>query len=633
MAEIEELDVNVRAYRPKATKFLDVYKNDALMKLFFGFITKGYFVIGLFLILTTSDYETYKVGLFMLFTSLIVTPSIYLVIVNSKEKFNYESIEENTPKNEYMLLLGHQVKSHLGNAIKSLVNWNLLGVPLLYHAESVKRQMGVIGLPGSGKTVQLRGILEGQLILGGGALVIDAKGTLDEIKRFFALVYKWGRERDLFIWNFTNQDNTHTLNILNHGSALMILEILVGLINASEDKWKNVDKSFIRAVLKIATYKRDVEEEVLYIKKLQSYLTLTSLLRTAWAYRKKVKEDSRIEDFVQYLTTKIEIDYKEFISVPDSDTKFYEQCEKNALNADLQGVYEVGLACGNWEDILTTLGSDYGKIFNTAEPDCDLFEAVQNNKIILVSLPTMESDETSQMIGKLLLGIIKSVALQKIKNSFEPKIPFLLLLDEYGSIGVKGFGKFISKSRSIGLNVFLYFQTIAQLDELDEGKKIEKQAILDNISSWCMLKNQDDELAEKLSKRLPKVKIFEKGYKEKKEGIFFDDTKGGTYSGEIDYQIKEEDALKTEYMAKLNDGEMYLVRGDEHFKAVSVAPEDMKLTYEAKNPDSILPLNKVYPVKKLYKDFGGEIRSKVFANNLVYKQPYHERNKDEERAM
>lgn len=619
------IEVEERIYRPKKAKFKTVYKKDSVMKLAFDIFTKVFTVIGALILLTTNDYDTYKVGIFFLFTGLLVSTVVYVNLINSEPKFKSDALVPNEKGKHYMLNYGVEVIEHLGDAVKSLVPENLTGRVLLIHAEMVKRMGAVIGKPGSGKTVQLKGLFEGQLRLGGGAFILDAKGTLDEIKRFFGIIFKYGREKDTFHLNFSDMNNTHTINVLGNGGALMLKEILMTLSSASEDKWRQVDESFITAILKFLTYKRDNEGEVLYLKKLSTYLTLTRLLREAWKYRKKVAEDTRIEDFVRYLTTKIEIDYEEFVTAKDDDKKFYEKCEENSQNSDLQGVYEAGLGAGNWEAVLTTLGSDYGKIFNTQYPDVDLFEAVQNNKIILVSLPTMESEETSQKLGKLILGIIKSVADQKIKNSFEPEIPFLFLLDEFGSVVIKGFGRFMSKARSLGMSIILYFQSIAQLDVVDDGKGLEKKEILDMCNFYACLKNTDDELAEKLSKVIPKKVILDMTYKEKKEGIPLGQS--SNLSKEYDYQIKEEDALKAEYMAKLNNGEMYFVSGAEMYKSVSTAPSDFNLSYKAKQIDAKIPLLKVYPKAKLVEDFSGEIKTKIFKSNLVYNIPFQKDKK------
>lgn len=127
--------------------------------------------------------------------------------------------------------------------------------------------------------------------------------------------------------------------------------------------------------------------------------------------------------------------------------------------------------------MLTNLSSDYGRIFNAPNPDISLWEATQRNKIIFVTLPTMDSDTTPKELGRLLLGLIKGVAAQKAKFAKEPKIPFTCFLDELGSYVIEGFGRLESKSRSLGISIFPFFQSPAQIDVVAKNDYERKEII------------------------------------------------------------------------------------------------------------------------------------------------------------
>jgi len=603
-----------RIYKTKKADLHTVYYKDVIMRYFLKVLTVGFVIVGSVILLFTQSYETYKLGLFLIYSSLINTIGLFISMYIGKTKFISDSLVDNEKKYFFMFNQGLEVKRHLGDALKSLKEPdNLTGRVLLRSAQKVKRMAIVVGKAGSGKTVLLRGILEEILKVGAGAFIIDAKGTVDEIKRFIAMIYKYGREKDLFIMNFTNLNNTHTINFLSYGNAMMLKEILMVLSSSTEQKWKQVDEDFISALLKLLVYKRDNEGLKLSLDTMRDYLTLTTFLKEAIKYRKS--KDRAVIDYIRFVSTSLELDYDEFKSKDEKDLEYWQSCNKKLLG-DSQGVYEAGLAAKNWSGILTTLGSDYGAIFNVEYPDIDLFEAIQNNKIILVSLPTMESEETAKKIGKLLLGIIKSVADQKIKRTSESKIPFVFLLDEFGSFAIEGFGRFMSKARALGMPMFLFFQSTAQIDVVDEAKGLEKQEIFDNSDAFICLKNTDSKLAEYLNETIPPEIFLDKSYKELRRDI----ESKSDLSKEADYQKVEEKAIKTEYFSKLNNGEMYFCSGAEAYKAVAKAPSDFDLTYKLKNIDTHIPLLQVYPKEKLRKDLGGQMIVKVFCANAIYKK-------------
>lgn len=609
MAEIQK--VREKQYSPITASFEIIYNNDLLGK-FLQLISYCSVFLGIAIAWFSRTYNTHQLGIFFIYLGLAVQIGVLLIMLNTKRSYESKVLEANQKTNEYMLSFGFEVFAHLGDAIKSGVMSNLTGRLLLVGAEIIKRMGIIIGTTGSGKTVFLKGLLEQQLMLGGGAFITDAKGTIDELKRVFAMIVKWGRLKDFFVINFANLNNTHTIGILNSGSALMGKEIMMSLCENNDPKWRKVDETFIEAILKLLVYKRDNEGLILTFDEISNYMTLDRLLEEAKEYRHC--DDIFVRDFVKYVTTKIEVNYNKFIKANETETAFWDQCTEKSQNADLQGVYEIGLASGNWYSAITTLGSNYGKIFNAKYPDVDMFEAVQNNKIVWVVLPTMESEETAKMIGKLLLGVIKSVADRKIKGSFEPKIPYLFLLDEFGSIGIRGFGRFMSKGRSLGMAMWLFFQSKAQIDMIDDGQALESKEILDNANTFCLMKNKDAELAEYLSKIVPKETILKLNHKERKNG-----TKGDELSKERDYQTEEQEALKPEYFSELSNGEMYLIQGANYYKAISCAPSEFTLSYREKDTSVHFPLIKVYPKRKFINDLRRNY-SKIYLVNALYLQ-------------
>jgi intracellular multiplication protein IcmO len=604
---------NERIYSPDEANFKEVMRERLGFKVLVYLSTIFLSLLGYLLIIFSNSIDSSLDGTFMIKTAIIILALMLLgyFLSEDKEEHNRNSpLVENSKESEYHLNMATIVRNFLGSGKESLQKDNLSKKYVLLSTETVKRMGAIIGTTGSGKTVQLKGMLEQQTALGGGWCAFDAKGTIDELKNIYALVGKYGRLNELFVLNFSNSTNTHSINFFNSGSAVMLKEIMASLIESSEDKWRKVDEDFIGAILKILVYKRDNENFILTFSEIKKYLTTRKLLEIAWEYRSV--NDNLVEDFIGYVCTKIEIDAEKFKKAKNTDKNFKELCLKNATNIKFQGVYEIGLASGNWESILTTLGSNYGNIFNASHPDVDLFEVVQNNKMLWIVLPTMESEETARRLGKLFLGIIKSVADKKIKTSYEPKIPFLFLLDEFGSFGIVGFGLFMSKARALGMSVWLYFQSISQLDVIDGGKGLERKQILNICNTLGIMKNNDTELAKELSHLVPEEVFLDKEYKEKK----FWRNRAETDS-EYRFTKESRDAFRTHNFSKLKDGEMYCFVGNQAYKAVSTAPSDFTLTYQKFKTDVVFPLVKVFPKEKLKEELR-KFSADIFDNDIFY---------------
>lgn len=138
----------------------------------------------------------------------------------------------------------------------------------------------------------------------------------------------------------------------------------------------------------------------------------------------------------------------------------------------------------------------------------NLWEATQRNKIIFVTLPTMDSDTTPRELGRLLLGLIKGVSAQKAKFAKEPTIPFTCFLDEIGCYAVEGFGRLESKSRSLGITIFSFFQSPAQIDVIAKND-YERKEIIDTTGVHILMKNMHPETTEFYAKMVEKNKSNE----------------------------------------------------------------------------------------------------------------------------
>ena len=539
-----------------------------------------------------------------------------IFLSNDKQDNNKEVIIKNNEKEEYMLCLGNEVRKFYGDAVKSSRVKGNQTRPILVNAETVKRHFLCMATIGAGKSVLMKGLIEQHALLGGGCLIVDGKGTDEFAKEIYGLVASLGREDDFIHLNFLDMDNTHTINPLLSGSALSIYEILIALLIGEENEWKAKQKEFMKNILKLMVYKRDNEKDFLFnFSSLTSMMNLSTLVKEAIEYKHLALENSGIRDFVLFVSSSIGEDYNDFLKGNKDDKEWVAKMMKASQNTDLQGVYDASMSAGAWRGVITNLSSDYGKVFNVANPSISLWEATQKNKIIFVTLPTMDSDTTPKELGRLILGLIKGVAAQKAKYAREPKIPFICFLDELGSYVVEGFGRLESKSRSLGMSIFPFFQSPAQIDVLSKND-YERKEIIDVTGVHILMKNMHPETTEFYAKMIEKETVISKDYTQKV------DFHSGQGSAEANFKTEEKDAIMHNEVVNMNNGEMIVFANGKMHKAVaraesSLLNEGKKTTYMAKSSDKI-PLTQ-YISKQ---DFFTEVAK--YMNNPIMKDIFKE---------
>lgn len=539
-------------------------------------------VAGILAVITSLLGLVFNESNIMVFTFSIATVfvmAIFGILQSPNEKIDdKEVIIPNSPDKQYLLCLGTEVREFKGDAVKSAKAKGNLLRPILVNSETVKRHFLVMATIGAGKSVLMKGLIEQHVIAGGGLLCVDGKGTAEFAKEIYGLVASLGREDDFVHLNFLDMDNTHTINPLLSGSANSIYEILIALLIGEENEWKAKQKEFMKNILKLMVWRRDNERDFLFnFSELLNLMDIVSLAQTAIKYKDFAYESSSVRDFVKYVTSSLALSYEDFLKGDANDEKWQKSIIK-ATEGKGQGIYDVSVCVSAWRGVITNLSSDYGRIFNDPNPDISLWEATQRNKIIFVTLPTMDSDTTPKELGRLILGLIKGVAAQKAKDAREPKIPFICFFDELGSYVIEGFGRLESKSRSLGVSVVPFFQSPAQIDVVAKND-YERKEIIDVTGVHILMKNTHPETSEFYVKMVEKEKVLTRDYTERKEFA------KGDGSSEINYKVEERDAFKHNEVANMNNGEMMVFANGKLHRAIAQAETTLltkgkKITYE-----------------------------------------------------
>lgn len=535
--------------------------------------------------------------LFIVVIATLYASAMMALYFHQDKQDTKEAIIPNVADKDYLLCLGTEVKKFYGDAVKSGKVSNNRLRPLLINAETMKRHFLCMATIGAGKSVLMKGLIEQYTLLGGGMMIVDGKGTDEFAKEIYGLVASLGREDDFVYLNFLDMDNTHTINPLLSGGALSIYEILIALLIGEENEWKEKQKEFMKCVLKLMVYKRDNEKDFVFdFSSLTNMMSLTTLVKEAINYKHLAISNVGIMDFVKYVSSTIEVDINDFLKGNKDDKKWVEEMMKKT-SGEGQGIYDVSVCVGAWRNVLTNLSSDYGRIFNAPNPDISLWEATQRNKIIFVTLPTMDSDTTPKELGRLLLGLIKGVAAQKAKFAKEPKIPFTCFLDELGSYVIEGFGRLESKSRSLGISIFPFFQSPAQIDVVAKND-YERKEIIDVTGVHILMKNMHPETTEFYAKMVEKIKVMSRDFVKRRDGA------KGAGATEDSYKVEEKDAIEHNEVVNMNNGEMIIFANGKLHRAIAQAESSLlsmgkKTTYQGMSDEKI-PLTQYVNKKEFF---------------------------------
>lgn len=582
----------IQLYRPKQNNLIVFLQNDEILKIVFLFLGGLACLLSVIAAFVTNGVN---IALFLTIMAVLYSSAIIVLLQIVEKNDDKEVIIPNQPDKDYLISLGVEVKKFYGDAVKSSKAANNKIRPVLVNAETMKRHFLCMATIGAGKSVLMKGLIEQYALLGGGMLIVDGKGTDEFAKEIYGLIASIGREDDFVYLNFLDMDNTHTINPLLSGGALSIYEILIALLVGEENEWKEKQKEFMQCVLKLMVYKRDNENFMFDFSALTNMMSLTSLLKSAMDYKHLATKSISIMDYVKYIASSIEVDIDDFLAGDANDKKWRDEMFKRT-KGEGQGVYDVGVCVGAWRKVLTNLSSDYGRIFNDPHPDISFWEATQQNKILFVTLPTMDSDTTPKELGRLLLGLIKGVAAQKAKYAKEPKIPFTCFLDELGSYVIEGFGRLESKSRSLGISIFPFFQSPAQIDVVAKND-YERKEIIDVTGVHILMKNMHPETTEFYAKMVEKVKVISRDYSKRRDGA------KGPGSVEDNYKVEEEDAIKHNEVVNMNNGEMVVFANGKLHRAIAQAESSLlsmgkKTTYQGMSNEKI-PLTQ-YVSKKVF---------------------------------
>jgi len=373
--------------------------------------------------------------------------------------------------------------------------------------ETRLRHTHVVGATGSGKTVLVEQLIAKDIKRGYGCLIIDAKGERDFYLRIRSLCKKVGREKDLFLLSAGSPSESSIWNPCNLGSASELQS-----------------KFFNSSIYDQFHYAKAVEGGLL-----RAFTTIDF---------EKAGASFDIKDIASVLK-------REF---------------KGSSSENLEGLYL---------DLENLASSEWGKIlgvnlsFDDFERSLQLFDVVQNGKILFVDLPTEAKAVQSSRIGRLLLQEIMLISgMRKADPSLNSGSPFCVYVDEFDAFATQSFATFLNKGRSSKFMITIAHQTLSQLDRIGEGFRGE---VMGNCNVRFVFRQDEPDDAEKWANFIGTRSTVRQTYR----------SSGGKQTGESSNRLAEEFIIHPNEIKQLGIGECV------YFSKSPRRMRKMKIPYEA----------------------------------------------------
>lgn len=287
-----------------------------------------------------------------------------------------------------------------------------------------------IGSTGAGKTENIiyTGIKQ-DIESGKGVLLIDGKGDMLNAITIYEMCKNVGREKDFRLFSINDVERSGSYNPFIIGTPTGLKDLIVGSIDWSE-----------------IYYKRECEDAV----------------QTMMMVLKEIKGSFCLYDIYRCFDEAVLEDY--LSKVQDSQNRIFLKdmlASYSKIYKDIKSIRsEVGLL----------LKTEFSKLFDSINPNIDLLDAYQNNRIVYFALDVQAYGETSRRLGKIVIQNLKMVSSYIINkyNENQRKI-FPVYIDEFQAFATENFIDILNRSRSAGFAVTIVHQSLGDLNIIAPG--------------------------------------------------------------------------------------------------------------------------------------------------------------------
>lgn len=596
-------------FKPK-TKFSEVFKHypiigprDAmsLTAISTGVVASHPLLMGSPVALTVGAAGAFLGSLAI--TKLRTNESYDNIDIDSRKDFVLPSDELPDVSEENSVLLGYTIDKDL---------------PLRLPYELFMRHAAIVGASGVGKTTLGILILWQQIVKGGGFLFIDAKVDNDTKDGLGYLAKSAGRERDYYVLNVDNPENSNTYNPLLNGDPDEVASRLLNLIpstesNAGADHYRQLANHALTAViggLKEARLRYHFDD---LITVFQSAAAMQELVD-------KVPKGTKAKKNLELFLDK------------------YRKLEKGEAVIDIVKLKaEIGGLAGRMAQFSQ---GKFGEIFNTYTPEIDLYDIIKNNKMLYIMLPTMGKGTAALNLAKMILSDFMSAVyrIQNLPKSQRPWPPFPAFFDEFGRYAISESAILIEQSRSANIAIMPGFQGYGNLADVSDSFA---DMVLQSTWTKALFRFGSDESAERSADIIGMIKRYQQTVSQaesESDGAQLlqyapQATQGDGEGTGLSWREIEEHRVSIDKLTSLKIGQAIILIGGEvyHVRIPRITtPIDDEKKGEKRKPEYIfVPFKR--QVKMTYGEKGLEI-AKNYEKFLLENSPEAELQKQREES-
>lgn len=403
---------------------------------------------------------------------------------------------------------GQSVEKKASNQLKKFLGSKLTGSPLVFSDDDLCRHGIIVGQTGMGKSVFAKTLMFQQIQRGGGVLFVDGKLDEDNIQDIYEYAVLCGRGNDMLVVNPGQPEKSNTYNPILFGDPDEVASRIISLIPSTN---VSAGSDYYRQSANLAL--------VCFVSALQ---VETQEQRDAWV--KECKDKNHPPGYID--RTRVKGNAYNFLdlalltmnegvltlllknvenSAPDSLTRknlsmFLEQYAKENVTDSTLGNIQIDLkrlkeTLGGIGARMHQFGSgNFGPVLNSYSPEVKMYEAIRDNKIVYVALPTMGKDLAAQNLGKIVVSDLRTaISWLQMNKQDRPKIPFLAVLDEASSYSNESWTILFEQARSARVSLWPAVQTDSGLSNISEDFK-ERIMANTEIKVFFRLSSQDTAL-------------------------------------------------------------------------------------------------------------------------------------------
>ena len=308
------------------------------------------------------------------------------------------------------------------------------------------QHMAVVGSSGAGKTCFLLSLIYQQIRRGGAVIFMDGKRRYTGFSKMAWLAHACGRSADLRVIDPQDPTLSHAYNPLMARDA----EKEAGIIaNKIHRLMPSIPEGHPASYYSNLAYEAILKlvRALHRLKRSFSYRDVLALFESPAQAFKILKQDLYNDSASESL-----IEVEKFVR------KFKTSTQMSDLLSGL--ISELGAISSK----------PMGDFLCRPVNDVDFYQAIKKGQIIYAALPRLQETKKSEKLGKVILTDLQSsIGAVYSEKDYQPLMPALVILDEFGSYAIPDFAVVFEQAREAHISLVAAFQLTTQLSDLEKG--------------------------------------------------------------------------------------------------------------------------------------------------------------------